>query len=427
MVLLDVFIGLFFIYVLLSLFASIIQELISSLSSLRGRTLIQALGKLLEFETLDEKRLFTSYLKCYNTSYRKLISTNLGIRRLPSYLSRDQLLSIIQEFYNIDESTLTIKRPFYAYKSYTVPNEQDSGEHEIEIDLSRLDYWPFRWLHYKHILSEIIAYLKGYRSQREFAERNIKFLQYKIQNIQEEKLSKIISSIGNSDRIISNSFNDIELELFTQYDDYMNRARGWFKRKVQFTLICIGFLIAFYSNADTIAIFNKLSNDPLAREKLVSLAENFIENEKMDYYVNVSGDTIGLEEKLVQLVNNELDSTKSPAGIGWDFKEMDFNPDNPELKYIFEYTYTLTKCIAKKTNESNFKWIGFLLTALAISLGANFWFDLLKRLVNIRNAGFRPDPMANQPNNVTQNNSNHIGPYNNGSAKIAERQEKVVG
>ncbi|MCO6491838.1 MAG: hypothetical protein J5I98_25710 [Phaeodactylibacter sp.] len=31
-----------------------------------------------------------------------------------------------------------------------------------------------------------------------------------------------------------------------------------------------------------------------------------------------------------------------------------------------------------------------IITALAISLGAPFWFDLLSRLVNMRNAGRRP-------------------------------------
>ena len=34
--------------------------------------------------------------------------------------------------------------------------------------------------------------------------------------------------------------------------------------------------------------------------------------------------------------------------------------------------------------------LGFFVTALAISLGAPFWFDLLRKLVNIRSAGNKP-------------------------------------
>ena len=36
------------------------------------------------------------------------------------------------------------------------------------------------------------------------------------------------------------------------------------------------------------------------------------------------------------------------------------------------------------------KLVGFLITALAISLGAPFWFDLLNRFVNLRVSGKKP-------------------------------------
>ena len=38
------------------------------------------------------------------------------------------------------------------------------------------------------------------------------------------------------------------------------------------------------------------------------------------------------------------------------------------------------------------RWLGWLLTALAISIGAPFWFDLLNRLVNVRHGVRRPEP-----------------------------------
>jgi hypothetical protein len=45
------------------------------------------------------------------------------------------------------------------------------------------------------------------------------------------------------------------------------------------------------------------------------------------------------------------------------------------------------------------KFTGLLLTVIACSLGAPFWFDLLKRFVNIRGAGLKPEdstPAAKQ-------------------------------
>src|SRR5437870_4444360 len=43
------------------------------------------------------------------------------------------------------------------------------------------------------------------------------------------------------------------------------------------------------------------------------------------------------------------------------------------------------------------KLVGLLLTGLALSLGAPFWFDLLSKLINLRGAGAKPkreDEMA---------------------------------
>lgn len=40
---------------------------------------------------------------------------------------------------------------------------------------------------------------------------------------------------------------------------------------------------------------------------------------------------------------------------------------------------------------SGFGWIGFLLTALALSLGAPFWFDLLKKFISLRGTGIKPE------------------------------------
>jgi hypothetical protein len=37
------------------------------------------------------------------------------------------------------------------------------------------------------------------------------------------------------------------------------------------------------------------------------------------------------------------------------------------------------------------KLAGLLLTVIVLSLGAPFWFDLLKRIISIRSAGVNPD------------------------------------
>ncbi len=53
----------------------------------------------------------------------------------------------------------------------------------------------------------------------------------------------------------------------------------------------------------------------------------------------------------------------------------------------------------RPASQTFFQWLaehltGFLLAALAASLGAPFWFDLLNRFVNLRAAGKKPEPQT---------------------------------
>jgi hypothetical protein len=48
-------------------------------------------------------------------------------------------------------------------------------------------------------------------------------------------------------------------------------------------------------------------------------------------------------------------------------------------------------------------WLpGWLITALAVSLGAPFWFDLLNKFINIRGAGKAPEERQKEPKAVPQ-------------------------
>ena len=42
-------------------------------------------------------------------------------------------------------------------------------------------------------------------------------------------------------------------------------------------------------------------------------------------------------------------------------------------------------------------FFGFIITALAVSLGAPFWFDLLNKLVSIRGSGVKPEEKKDAP------------------------------
>ncbi len=77
------------------------------------------------------------------------------------------------------------------------------------------------------------------------------------------------------------------------------------------------------------------------------------------------------------LLNEDIKYASEVLGLGWSKLNSPFSRDycNSEYKIL-----GLMKKLA-----------GLLLTVIALSLGAPFWFDLLKRIISIRSAGVNPD------------------------------------
>lgn len=74
-------------------------------------------------------------------------------------------------------------------------------------------------------------------------------------------------------------------------------------------------------------------------------------------------------KEMQQMILKELKSAESPLGLGWS----QVNPAAFDLQ------------------DWMFKILGWTVTALAITMGAPFWFDLLQRLVNIKGSGRKPE------------------------------------
>jgi hypothetical protein len=191
-------------------------------------------------------------------------------------------------------------------------------------------------------------------------------------------------------------YNDVDgditafkAKLENWFDTMMDRVSGWYKRKSKIVTFCIAAVVTMAVNADTIFIVNKLSSDPEARASLEKLATNLVESEDYQKAIGLDPedgtatgdvqvtDSIVAEFKalLVRMdsVSNQLSKIESIVGIGWS-KEV--------------------VCCKDGCCDCVLSWLirigGWLLTILAISLGAPFWFDILKRIINIRGAGAKP-------------------------------------
>jgi len=202
----------------------------------------------------------------------------------------------------------------------------------------------------------------------------------KIGRLEEGPLSQILEEFWKE---ADGSASNFSVRIEKWYNDIMDRASGWYKRRVQRLLLVVGLLIAVIFNVDIINVFEKLrasSDDELARLTLV--AEKISEQQATIVQINLdsiaSSSTGYLESPtenspIYQELKAALDIDNDPLGIGWE--GIDAYP-----KDIWSWAL---------------KIFGWILMALCISKGAPFWFDLLKKVVSFRNTGNIPEVQSN--------------------------------
>lgn len=156
-------------------------------------------------------------------------------------------------------------------------------------------------------------------------------------------------------------------EIEVWFDRSMERASGVYKRNSRGVAILLGTAIAIGANADTINIISRLSKDSMLRSTVNLYAQKLVEKNAPTKLDNSTSLT-----KVQNEVGLALDNLAVP--FGWS------EPNRLEIdanKNIFWPAFVR-------------KFFGWVLSGLAISMGAVFWFDVLSKIINIRNAGKKP-------------------------------------
>jgi hypothetical protein len=131
------------------------------------------------------------------------------------------------------------------------------------------------------------------------------------------------------------------------FDDSMERASGWYKRKVQIVLLVLAAVIVIGLNVNTIRVATVLWNDDALRSAVAARA-------------SAQGSPDGAAEAV-----DDIAQLKLPVGWG-----------------------------ANATEDPWSMVPGWLITIAALNLGAPFWFDLLSRLARLRGSGVPERPRS---------------------------------
>jgi hypothetical protein len=140
------------------------------------------------------------------------------------------------------------------------------------------------------------------------------------------------------------------------YDSAMDRVSGEYKRSTSWVIFWIGLAVAVALNVNSITLVDHLYRNDVARELLVARAQTAV------------ADTAYLERSY-RVAKATLDSANLPIGWtnGWGAPHprgdrVGLDPWGDLLAPV----------------------LGLLLTALAATFGAPFWFDLLNKMMVIR-------------------------------------------
>ncbi|NES88077.1 hypothetical protein [Okeania sp. SIO2B9] len=155
-----------------------------------------------------------------------------------------------------------------------------------------------------------------------------------------------------------NALYQFQKEIERWFDSGMERATGVYQRNARGVAFLIGITIAIVANIDTLNMIDNLSKDSLMRATINSYSQELINNNS-----NPSELEIG---DIQNQVNAALDNLELP--IGWGQKQTNNTSVSQSITYL----------------EGLKKILGWLISGIAISMGGNFWFNLLKKIYSVK-------------------------------------------
>lgn len=309
---LEVAIGLIFVYLLLSIMCTAANEWVAALTRRRGETLRRGIAQLLSGQELNRP-----------VSSPDVPNAQNGPTLLDEFYNHPLISSMMHDQ---NHPTYLSPRNFSATLTDIITGEQEGR------------------LAFNNLLQAVNAMPEG------------------------EVRRSLLALLRRSDEDLDTARTAIE----GWFNDAMDRVSGWYKRRTQVWTIVIAAVLTLAANADTVQIARKLWTDPVLRTAVVEEAKVRAQKPRPTVSVEYKDEDDPTNPTVTRNEGNQVsDKERDLLGqlIGW---------------------------------HSGWKWswltpLGWLLTVLAISMGAPFWFDMLNKIMNIRFAGKSPDEKPKAP------------------------------
>ena len=207
----------------------------------------------------------------------------------------------------------------------------------------------------------------------------------------------------------------MRLNSETWFNESMDRLSGWYKRKATVLAFIIGLIMALILNIDSIDLAKHLWKDPTLRQALAANATKFTRNNP-DLPESLGGES---PQDAVDFFNDQFAGLDVPVGWVYEINKIELGKSCSYIPFgnvmwgistwvpASQFDESLAgvesqqvAMVAACQQISNFpetsadiglKFLGIILSAGAAAQGSPFWFDILKKVVNVRGSGNKPD------------------------------------
>jgi len=182
-------------------------------------------------------------------------------------------------------------------------------------------------------------------------------------------------SIGVEDFV--NKVKTYRANIEKWFDNVMAQTSAWYKENAMTWAFGIGLTLAIVFNIDTVNISEKLWREPTIRQALVAQAGSFETQEGISNIAQVPG--------YFDILALPIGWTTVPA-INPNSCLTRITPDG-KLSFVIGGECRVLVNVPNVTDFGGWvqKLLGLVISAFAARLGAPFWFDLLKKLLDMRN------------------------------------------
>jgi hypothetical protein len=228
------------------------------------------------------------------------------------------------------------------------------------------------------------------------------------------QLKTAVSGIQNNDALknallpmIDNAEGKVETfqqNVATWFDGAMDRTSGAYKRWIHRLTFWAGFAVAVAFNVNSLQLIDNLWRDPVARAGLVAQASVTSQTpggvQALSSHTpapSPAAETDTAAECACDGDEKPVDISQAlPMPIGWSQDAicgLVHVPLNavPPSKRPASVCQTPLRSGGSATLKIFLTLLGLAITGLAVSLGSPFWFGILQSVTNIRATGVKPD------------------------------------